>query len=252
MPAKATKKAPKASRKKRAVFTFHLVQPFFQFAALLLVVLAFTRCSPLAPSADKASLLNGGPGGLGVQSAAVEQTIAASLQDVSSREAQLVSETEFRKVTEDVKSADDALDERAAKSIFARRDGAGMLSRKPKILFLNLSAEQSQALLKDGKVRLNLSERLSARDSARSVFVRNLKNEQKRGKLGATAYLVMPDSVMKRGTFRDLSLEVKVAFGAPSDEESYLELSRAESEEIDATLLDAALRDLRSLAIVLE
>jgi len=259
MPAQPKKAAaPKASRKKRAAFTFHLLQPFFQFAALLLVLLAFTRCSPLSPSTEKAGYMQGSGGGnaggtVAFKAAALEQAIQSSLHELSTREAKLVSETDFRANTEDVKSADDAIDERATKSIFDRRDGAGMLTRKPKILFLTLSPEQTQAVLKEGKVRLNLSDRLSgARGGARSLLVRHLKSEQKRGKLDATGYLVMPDSVMKRGAAPDLSLELVVSFGAPSEEESYLEISRGETEETDATLLEAALRDLSSLAIVLE
>ena len=249
MPAKPRKPAaPKASRQKRAAFTFHLLQPFFQFGALLLVLLAFTRCSPLAPSTDKAGFMEGnGPAGLALKSEALEQTIQASLRDVSSREAKLISETEFRKVTEDVKSADDTLDESTAKSIVDRR------TKKSKILFLTLSPEQAQGLVKEGKVRISLNERLSgACGGAKSLLVRHLKTEQRKGKLDAVGYLVMPDAVMKRGTHDDLSLELKISFGAPSDEEAYLQISRAESDEGDASLLEGALRDLRNLAIVLE
>ncbi|RYZ96259.1 MAG: hypothetical protein EOP11_23735 [Proteobacteria bacterium] len=256
MPSKQPKKrAPKASRKKRASFTFHLLQPFFQFLALIIVMLAFARCSPLSPSVDKASFMEGnnGVGRTALRSEALEQTIQASLKEVSSGEAKIVSESAFRKVTEDVKSADDSLDEAAAKSIFKRRDQTGVLAKKPKILFLNLNPELAASLMRDGKVRINLNERLSASDArAKKALIRAIQKEQLSGQLDANGYLVMPDLVIKRGALDALSVELKVSFGAPSEEESYIEVSHIESGDVDATLLDAALRDLRSLAIVLE
>jgi hypothetical protein len=107
--------------------------------------------------------------------------------------------------------------------------------------------------MKDGKVRINLNERLSGSDArAKNVLIRAIQKEQLSGKLDASGYLVMPDAVIKRGALDSRSLELKVSFGAPSEEESYLEVSRIESGDVDAALLDAALRDIRSLAIVLE
>lgn len=256
--------APRASAKKRAVFTFHLLQPFFQFVALMIVMLAFARCSPLAPSTDKEYGLGGGghSGGGGLSgavlfsSAAEAQALEKSLSPIGSGKAAVISETDFRRQTEDVKSADDSLDDASVKFLLdrqARRKGA----RAGKLLFLNLSPEQTASLIKEGKLRLDLGARLvSAPDSARGLFVSGLETAQRRKNLRASSFLVMPDGVARSGQYQDLSLPVRVAFGAPVAGKGFLELSYQPSDDAssdaNATLLDAALRDARALAITLE
>lgn len=263
MPSSNTKKrAPKTSRKKKAVFTFHLLQPFFQFLALVAVMIAFTRCSPLAPSTDKAGFgSNSGPIATGpaAAGAVLEQAIQESLAEVSSHDAKIVSETEFRNLTEGTLSADDSIEERDAKSLFdQRRRGMG-LRRPGKILYVTLPADRLATLVKDGKIRVDLNERLArANDKGRHAFYKNLLKLRQDNSLDATGYLVMPDSTMKRvqNGFDELSLPLKVSFGAPSEEQAYLEIRRDDEEsaadETNAALLDAAVREARSLAIVLE
>ena len=257
----AKKRAPKASRKK-AVFTFHLLQPFFQFLALVAVMFVFTRCSPLAPSTDKAGFgSNSGTSsstGGAAAAAVLEQSIQESLAEVSSHDAKIVSETEFRKVTEGTLSADDAIEERDAKSLFEQRR-RGLGRRAGKLLFVTLPTDRVATLVKDGKIRIDLNERLSrAHEKGRRAFYKNLNKLREDGALDATGYLVMPDTTMKRvqNGFDDLSLSLKVSYGAPTEEQAFLEIRRvddeASSDETNAALLDAAVREAQALAIVLE
>jgi hypothetical protein len=261
MPSSQAKKhAPRATRQKRMKHAFHLLQPFFQFAALIIVVLAFVRCSPLAPSTDKAHLLGGdGPGILSnnVLSEAEEQAIAENMKNVKALKTQVLSETDFREITNNVKSSDDSIDEATAASIFAEQS-AQSRNRGMKRLYVNLTADQSKGLIAGKTVRLNLKQLFTnTSERARLKLVKGLRAALVRKDLKATGIFVMPDATMKRvqGGFDDLSFILDVAISAPSDANAYVQASRSNIDGLDdsnATLLDAAAKEALNLAIVLE
>jgi hypothetical protein len=263
MPAKSKKRAPKASRKKVWVHTFYLLQPFMQFFALMAAVLIFARCSPLAPSTDRA-------GGAGVQdpvvigtseqanAAALEQEIAANMQELNSSQLEVVSQSEIAQIADGAPHADQAISETGVKGLFAHHGLLSLGKSTRKILFLPLSAENQEALFRDNHIRLDLGARLKnqTKDKALELFLKKMKDASKASDLGAAAYLVLPDASMQRanGAFSALSLTLRISLSVPADDRAYLEINREDASlsQDDAALLSAALADQYQLAILLE
>lgn len=262
MPAKSKKRAPKASRKKVWVHTFYLLQPFMQFFALVAAVLIFARCSPLAPSTDRAGGGVQDPVVLGssaqANAAALEQEITANMQELNSSQLEVVSQSEIEQIADGAPHADQAIPEAGVRVLFARRGMLNFGKSARKILFLPLSAENQEALFRDNHIRLDLGARLKnqSKEKAVELLLSKMKHASKASDLGAAAYLVLPDASMQRanGAFSGLNLTLRISLSVPADDRAYLEINRenASLSPNDAALLSAALADQYQLAILLE
>lgn len=258
MPAKR-KNPPRAPFAKRFWHTFYLVQPVLQFAALLSLLLVFGRCSPLNPSTDKVvpkpPSASGGASG-GDESFIRENQIVSSLQEISRDSLSVVSDDEFAAASEGAVETERATRESDMKSLLDRQEKKAKLrlaqagSPLP-ILKLSLTAEQQQQLWRDGSVRIALQDHLQATldAGARRLVFRKLQGRMNSDdKLHGRAYLVLLGA---DDALQSMALDLKISFGALSDEQAYLELRRSEKDAKDALLISAS-HNVRKLAVVLE
>lgn len=259
MPAKA-KRAPKASRPKIWVHTFYLLQPFVQFFALIAVMLILARCSPLAPSTDRVGALNANPpidNSEQAAAAALEQEIQASLSEINTTQLEVIPESEMNKISVDAPHVDAPMRELDVKGVFPV---VGKKRKNRKVMLLPLAPESQEALFRDGRVRIYLSERLKSqtKEKALRMLLQNLNASIANKEIGAAAYLVMPDATMQRvnGAFDSLALTLKVSLSIPAEDRAYLEIQREEDDpahaQDNAALLAAALDEHGQLAILLE
>lgn len=259
------KKAPAAKTKKVWLHAFYLAQPIVQFLTLIAVLVVFTRCSPLASSTDRLPKLKTleevqGPNSAAAAEAAREESIVKNSKEVSEHDLTVVSETEFRQSSKSLLHADDNLDERQVQSLEQERDQARAVPfrRTPKILVLPLGQEKLTELFREGKLRVNLSERLHrAQPRARQSLYKLLAKSLESGDLDANSHLVLSDAAMRRARtdFTALSVRLKLSFSQVDADEAYLEIRRVDEptdSQDNAALLEAALRETRRLAIILE
>jgi hypothetical protein len=256
-------RAPRATRRKLWVHTFYLAQPFLQFFALIAIMLILARCSPLSPSTDKESELQQ-PAGLAqisqqAEAAALEESIQASLKELSSLELRVISDTELATFSRNLLDLDHPFSEPGIHAHFEQRSAAGLRNRQ-NILLIPLAPDQMGAFFLNGTLRLDLMERLNSQTqpAAKKLLIQYLRQSMAHKELGALALLVLPDSTMIRvqGAFSDLKVPIRIALGMPSDEAAYLELRRLEEDpafaQANAVLLEAALKEAHTLAILLE
>jgi hypothetical protein len=260
MPTKAKKRAPKASRKKVWVHTFYLLQPFVQFAALIAVMLILARCSPLAPSTDRNEALQvtrPSENGEMAAAAALEEEIQSSLAEVNTTQLEVIPESEMNRIASDAPHVDSPMQELDVKSVFPI---VGKKRKNRKVMLLPLAPESQEALFRDGRVRIHLSERMKSqtKEKALRFLLQNLNASLANKEIGAAAYLVLPDATMQRvnGAFDSLSLTLKVSLSIPAEDRAYLEIQRMEDDpahaQDNAALLAAALDEAGQLAILLE
>jgi hypothetical protein len=269
MPASKKKSiAPKTALTKRLKHAFYLAQPVIQFVALLSLMLVLSHCSPLSPSTEKVLApkagASGGSGGSGGGNANNEEflrenLIVTSLKELPSETLSVVSEEGFQTASENSFQADQPVRESEVKTRLARRnrlqisDEGSKKFRRP-LLAINLSADQQQALWRDGSVRVAVGDYLQASFelNARKILFKELSD--KRDALHASAYLVVADNGAPLNGLADpheLVMKLKISLGVVSDEKAYLEVRRTDDEAKIALLLSAA-HGVRKLAVVLE
>ncbi|MGZ3712215.1 MAG: hypothetical protein ACXVBE_10680 [Bdellovibrionota bacterium] len=254
---------PKAPLGKRLVHTFYLVQPVLQFVALLSLLLVLSHCSPLNPSSEKTlpkppmAGAGGSGSGSGNEEFLKEDMIVSSLHELPSEPLSVVSEDGFQAAAESSFQADQPVRETEVKSRLDRRNRIQVIGGAKKIhkplLAIALSADQQQALWRDGSTRVALTDYLQAAFelNARKLLFRELKD--KRDELNAKAFLVVSDDAapLNGADPHELVMKLKVSLGVLSDEKAYLEVRRTDDEAKTALLLSAA-KGIRKLAVVLE
>lgn len=264
MPAR---KAPKAKPRKIWVHTFYLVQPLVQFVAIVAVILTFAGCSPLAPSSTRLPGLKS-PGedspasSQAAEEAAREQAIQKSFQSVSEHALSVISESDYRQRSQGILHAEESLDERQVTSLRDQRRRhirLGGFNAAPKLLVLPLSDQALSSLFRDGVARIDLNERLSrSQGKARKALYKLAAGALEEGELDASSYLVLSDAAIKRvqGAFDSLHVDLKISLAVMEDDQAFLEIRRKDNAQSasqdNAALLEAALREARRLAIVLE
>lgn len=261
MPAR---KAPKTKPRKIWVHTFYLVQPFVQFMAIVAVILTFAGCSPLAPSSTRLPGLKS-PGedsaatSQAAEEAAREQAIQKSFQSVSEHGLSVISESDYRQRSQGILHAEESLDERQVTSLRDQRRRHLGLGAAPKVLVLPLSDRAMSSLFREGVVRIDLNDRLSrAQPRARKALYKLAAAAMAEAELDASSYLVLSDATIKRvqGAFDSLHVDLKISLAVMEDDQAFLEIRRKDNAQSasqdNAALLEAALREARRLAIVLE
>lgn len=272
MPArKSEKRPPRASRKKRLLHTFYLVQPVLQFMALAAVVFIFARCSPLAPTTDRnagtiAASAQSQPAASNqfIEAQAQEELLAKSMKEISLDTVAVVSESEFHQVAPDVLNADQPAEDNEVANLLERRNQRlqkNPLRKRPKLLALSLSTERQATLFQEGKIRIDLSDRLdgSLSPKARKLLFQQMRQAQdnKTANLNASSYLVLnDDATQDNAPYHKLNLQLRMALAVPSAEQAVLEIERQadddSSRELNAALLEAAIAHGHKLAIILE
>lgn len=260
MPArpKAKKRAPRATFAKRMRHTFYLVQPALQFAALVMVMVFLSRCSPLAPSTDKVIPGAKAPAspsiGTGNQDELLkENLISKSLEEITRNSLLMVSENSFEELNAgSLQSEQSAPEPEMREYLNLRSKRLRMASRAPRspLLTINLSDEQQQALLRDGKVRINLALHLSGFElKAKRLLFKAMKEV----KLAAKSYLVVADDAAQNsgsGEAKELPVALKISIALLSDEQVILEIVRLGDDPAQNALLPPV--PARKLAVVLE
>lgn len=261
--AKNAKASPRRTpATKRWLHTFYLVQPVLQFLAIVIMVLAFTRCSPLAPST-----LKEGPQAVkteptenasqNAEALAREEAIQKSLKEVDQTPLQITAEEDVNDLAKSVPHLETPADEATIKNIFEKRK-ALLAHNRPKILFITLTEEQRAAFFQHGSLRLDVSEKLRFVEKAKTTFLKNMQKTVNDKAVGASLHIVLPDATMQRvnGAFNDLEIQIKVSLGLPSDDKLFLQIERmpedAAHAQDNAVLLDAALQEALGFVILLE
>jgi hypothetical protein len=253
------KKAPKTARKKAWLHAFYLMQPFMQFFALMAIILFLARCSPLSPSTDKGGAFqqqNAVSGTAGDNSAALaeEQAIQASLKEISQPDLTLIPEKSLDSTAVSLAS-NQSMDEQGVADAF----DAKKLRKKgdaSKTVLIQLSPSAHADLFRKGAVRVSLHQELKeqANASTRRVLFQNLGHALVDKELNATAHLVLPDAAMQqKKDFARIKLPVIISLGIVTDDKAYLEIRVRETpNDVDASLLEEALTEAKSLSILLE
>jgi hypothetical protein len=250
------KKIPRAPFAKRARYTLYLVQPALQFAALILVMVFLSRCSPLAPSTDTLSPVKGahsenvGANG-NVEGTLREDLIINSLMEVSSDPVIAIPEADFSELTQGALQSDQAASEAQVQRLLDLRSKklrfAGAGQNLGPLVNIRFSSEQLQSLWREGKVRIDLADHLSGFDAkSRQLLFREFQAPTK--KIGAKSYFVLDDDAAQNAELRNLQLPLKISLGVISEDKAYLEISR--DEQIALPL--SAINPFRKLAVVLE
>lgn len=249
-----------ASKRKRLIHTFYLVQPVLQFFALVAILGYLNACSPLAPSTTKGAN-NEVPVAQPVQSVraeakAQEELVQSALKEFSANALEIVAESQFEQNHREVLVADRPFEESEVKERVLRRSLRAIgeeLSVPPKLLVIAVSPEKQAALWRDGQVRIDLEKVIAANGKAKKALFQALKTELEQLNVDAVGRLVIPDAAM-REEFDDISLTLQFSLAIVGEEKAVLELRRLkeEGQESQAPLLDAALRAARHFAITLE
>lgn len=262
-PVKASKaSAKKAPRSKQWIYTFYLVQPVLQFLAIVVIVLAFARCSPLAPSTMKEGpqAVKTEPSESASQRAeeqAREDAILKSLTEMDHSPLLITSEEDILDLSKDVPHVENPVDENTIKKLFERR-GSLKAQNKPKVLYLTLKEEEKAQFFQTGQLRLDVTEKLRLVEKAKQQFLKNVKKSISGKEIGASIHLVMPNNTMQRvnGAFEDLDVHIKMSLGMPSDDKLFLHLEKLPEDpakvQDNAVLLDAALQESLGLVLFLE
>lgn len=254
------KYTPKASRRKRLIHTFYLIQPILQFFALIAVIGIFSRCSPLASSTDKSTIKSTQEflqqqETQKAQLAAEEELIKKNLKELSSDSVEVISDSELEKISATSLHADEAISESQVKQQWQHRNMQALSLRRPKIIRLLLRPDKIDKLWNDGSIRIDIAEYLrgSMNERARQIFLQELKSAHEKLDLGATIYISIPDAQFQKN-LSQLNWAVKVSLSMPSEDKAILELTKGEPESAnkDQPLLEAALRETKQMAIVVE
>lgn len=248
-----------ASKSKRLIHTFYLVQPVLQFFALVAILGYLNACSPLAPSTTKGGNSEG-PNqpaqSARAEAKAQEELVQSTLKEIGGNTLDVVAESQFDQTHRDILVSDRPFEESDVKERMLRRSlralGEG-LTVPPKLLLIPLSAEQQTALWRDGHVRIDLEKALASGGKAKKALFEALKSELAQLNVDAVGHLVIPDSAM-REEFEELSLTLQISLAIVSPDKAYLELHKVkeEGQESQAPLLEAALRAARHFAVTLE
>ena len=259
------KQPPSASRRKRFLYAFYLVQPFLQFAALMTVFFALSRCSPLSSSQDRSSLQKAVSDGVkavpgdNLDQRAEEEDVKRELKEISSSDdLAVVSESEFEKLTEGSLNADRPTEPSKIRQIFQgrprlRREGS------TRILTIHLTSQQRNEIGAGSGLKkpIPLAERLRgvAMPSAdlRKAFFGEL---HRLSRLEAKIYLVLPDDALQdHEAPRALPIATKSYFFLlPSQEKAFLSVHREEKrlDDQQQELIRSYLEKSVYMAIVLE
>ncbi|MGZ3652653.1 MAG: hypothetical protein ACXVB9_17060 [Bdellovibrionota bacterium] len=263
-PRNSSKKPPVASRRKRAIHALYLVQPLLQFAALMIVMFALARCSPLAPSTDK-SVLKASANGLvsphsdQAQKGAEEEDIKREMKDLSSfDDLRLISQSDFAaRVVPNSIEAEKGADLTGVQNVFRQRAKLLGTSRGVRLLIVRLLKDQKDSFFKTGSLRLNLADVLanSMAPDVRKAFFTEL-HKISANDLKAKAYLILSDDDMaspEAVTEVPLAGKFQMAI-LPNDEKAWLQLSRTDLnlDDQQQKLIESNKEKSIAMAIVLE
>lgn len=251
------KTAPAATKRKRLSHALYFAQPFLQFLVLLGVIFALGRCSPLSPSTDVGDAIHATSGsslatmGVSNEVQAEEEDIQLALKDASDQDQvpvmALGEYTNFVKVS---LFADKRIFLTRARSIINSRARAGTRSQT-RLLALMLTSEQSQALLEDGSLRINISSLLEKAGTAKDAQAALFQEFQKTNRLEAKAYVVLPDNAPHP---HKIPVHLKTEVAILSDEKAFLQITRVEKplDDTQQSLVESTLEDSSGIAIVFE
>lgn len=254
----ATKPAPRAPRRKRVVHMLYLAQPAAQLLALVAVLFAFGRCSPLAPSEDRLQKTSADGVVSTVSTVTPEQgtedDITRALVEASdSAEIPVLTVKQYSRRVSDSLYADKKFETDDVESLFETRASIPPSKRKGlPLLSLVLSQEQRAKLLDQNLLRLNLAEALAhskTKTDARTALFRELR---KIHELNAEPYLVVDADAAQKGALT-FGLHLKISIAFLSDDQVYLQIERVPDADLDAQQDDlrSALLDAAGLAVVL-
>lgn len=261
-PKASAKKSSRAPRSKQWIYTFYLVQPVLQFLAIVVIVLAFARCSPLAPSTLKESsqAVKTEPSENASQRAeeqAKEDAIQKSLMEMDHSPLMVTSEEDILDLSKDVPHIENPIDESTIKNIFEKRSSL-KVQNKPKISYVTLKEEEKAQFFQTGQLRIDVTEKLRLVEKAKLQFLKNMKKSISSKEIGISIHLVLPNATMQRvnGAFEDLDLHIKMSLGMPSEDKLYLHLEKLPEDpakaQDNAVLLDAALQESLGLVLFLD
>jgi hypothetical protein len=268
MPAKKAKHARshkhKTATAKRLLHTFYLVQPLLQFVAIVVMVLAFTRCSPLAPSTmkeapqlAKTESPNAEAASQRAEELAKEELIQKSFIEVDQAPLTVTSEEDISELTKNVPHWESPADESTIRGIFEKRKNP-IAQKRPKVLLLPLNEEMRNTFFHNGTLRIDVTEKLRLVEKAKRTLLKNLAKSVENKEVGASLHLVMSNATMQRvnGAYGELAIDVKVSLGQPQEDKLYLYLEKqAEAPahaQDNAVLLESALEEALGFVILLE
>jgi hypothetical protein len=239
----------------------YLAQPFFQFVALMAVLLVLGRCSPLSPSTDKgakftsASSLGGQHTAQAIQNAE-DEDIKRELKDLrSSDDLAVVSQNDFSARTINGLDTEIPADLADVQAVF-RTHAQHALRRSVPLLVLHLTKEQGEAFFHAGTTRVDLSTALAknmAPEVRRAYFgeIHKLMH----GDLVAKAYLVLANEDISPDSLSTLPISPKFQLAIfPSDDQAYLQVSRGDQaiDNQQQKLIESNKDKALSLSIVLQ
>lgn len=251
MPA-AKKKIPRASRAKRMIHAFYLIQPILQFLVLVLMIGILSRCSPLAPSADrigdkiaKSELI--------VNNSGNDANLAdeAQSKELSNDSVRVIKESLFTREARDSLRSEEQADEAEVRNVW-RSHSNGNPIRHSKIITIALSDEQKTKLWTDGNVHIDLADytRKFIDERGQRLFLKELKKNHENLDISAEAFVVVPDAAFQT-EYTSIEMKIKVSLSMPAPDKAVLIVKR-NSESDAEPVLDSALHDAKVTAIVLE
>jgi hypothetical protein len=264
MPSRTRSKTPPAaSRRKRLLHALYLAQPFLQIVALMVVLFALGRCSPLSPSSDRSALNKTSADGVVAtrtehgQTSAEDEDIKREMRDVSSlEEIPLLSQSDFssRLLTPLALTPETGADIVGVQRIFRARSAR---VRGAHLLVIRLLREQREAFFRSGAVRVNLAEVLASHmtPEVRQAYFTEL-HKLSHGNLTAKAYLELSDDDMSSpDAVAAIPVAAKIQLAIfPSDERAWLQIVRQEQrlDDQQQKLIESNKDRAVSMALVLD
>lgn len=199
-------------RTKKIWHHFWLIQPILQFLGLLGILFVLSRCSPLAPSTDKASAI-----ATADRANIVDNNVTSNVEkkrqsellsdasDIPSLEANVLKENDYNTIaSQDISvAAEDAI------------NAAHSSTRKlKKLVEWHLESSQLELLASDGaaETTIDLSpfwRKLKAKD--RDDLIQRLQDSINKQRLRAVPYVVTPQNVDKEiSQVESITLEFKI------------------------------------------
>jgi hypothetical protein len=265
---------PKTKSWKQLSHWLALGQPLLQAIALIALAAFVSGCSPLASSTDKnkGSLESGSQSNRNPPPTAISQnslelmaedTARTEAKEISSNGAEVVTESEFSRLSTSLLPGQEPLREGQLMALLRKRANALSLSR-PKLLFIELSEDQQKKFLEGEEISLPLEALRKSSGRTKQALAKHLQEEKKSFSLHGSLYWILQDSarlspLADQLTKSDFPLLLK--FYLSPEGTAYLFLKRTPAfdpvlgipqDSPDAALIQAALRDTKFLALVLE
>lgn len=236
---------------KKAYYVFKLYFPSLQFIVLVILLAMVAACSPLSPSADRHSLsatpIKATDVSQHISDAVQQDFITASLTEVATVDTKKIYEKDFdRKIQGSLLLDTPDLNSQLIDSAIQKRssDGVQMAFSSSAFLTIRLPRDKLDNLFRDGQVRVDLYSLLKDADNSKAKpLFQELQRELKNRSLRASSYLLVSS-----GNTENTGFKVKISLAL--NELAILELKQQEGS--NASVLEAAIRDAKQMAIVLE